>query len=82
MTMSTASARPTLKRLNDERKPGASDEKTIQKPTTMASRPICPEAPPRLNRRRAGACSVWSVMVGPTPSGETVRDGSSRPGRG
>ena len=55
MTMSTATSRPRLKRLNEERNPGACAEKKIQKPMTMTSSPSCADAPVRFSRRRAGS---------------------------
>ena len=86
MTMSMASERPSEKRLKGERKPGASEEKTIQKPTTMTSSPICADAPASTNRRRAGVSrTTSSVMVKPpsplvrsSVEGEIVRNGVSR----
>src|SRR5262249_23177426 len=60
-----ATSRPRLKRLKVERKPGASEEKTIQKPTTMVRSPSCAEAPARLRRRGGGASlRASAVMAG------------------
>ena len=78
MTMSTASERPRLKRLKVERKPGASDEKITHRMTTMASRPIWPDAPPRLSRRRTGVSRIASSLIrGPLCSSHSAPGGMS-----
>src|SRR5271154_175129 len=63
MTMSTASARPTVKRLNDDTNPGARQENTTQKATMMIRRPNWEDATPTLKRRRAGSSLTASSVM-------------------
>ena len=64
ITMSTASARPTEKRLNGDKNPGARQANTAQKPAMMMTRPNCAGTPPKSKRRRADISLMASSVMG------------------
>ena len=63
ITMSTASARPTEKRLNGDTNPGARQANTVQKAAMMITSPNCAGTPPKPKRRRADISLMASSVM-------------------